>query len=112
MMMQLNKYLAHAGIASRRAAVEPIKAGKVRVNGRIVYDPAFRVNPEEDEVSLKGKPVRLSKQYRYVLLNKPKGTLTTMDDDRGRQTVVDLIPKGMRVVPVGRWIMTPKARCC
>ncbi|MCK5149077.1 rRNA pseudouridine synthase [bacterium] len=100
--MQLNKYLAYCGVASRRAAVEPIKAGKVRVNGRIVYEPAFRITLGEDEVLFKGKRLAAPKTFRYVLLNKPASTMTTMEDDRERKTVIDLLPPGPRIFPVGR----------
>ena len=100
--MQLNKYMAHCGVASRRGAVEPIKNGKVKVNGRIVYEPGFQVTPGEDQVMFRGRILAAPKAFRYVLLNKPAGTLTTMDDDLDRKTVIEFIPPGPRVVPVGR----------
>lgn len=100
--MQLNKYLALCGLASRRGAVEPIKAGKVIVNGQIVREPGFKVEPGQDRVTFKGRVVAPPKAFRYVLLNKPSGTLTTLEDDRGRATVVSLLPPGARVFPVGR----------
>jgi len=100
--MQLNKYLAYCGVASRRGAVEPIKAGKVRVNGRVICEPGFKVVVGEDEVRYRGRILAAPNQFRYVLLNKPASTMTTMDDDRDRKTVIDLIPPGPRIFPVGR----------
>ena len=97
--MRLNAYLARAGIASRRGADELIKAGRVRVNG----EPG-RLNTvvgAGDLVSLDGKAVA-AQQLAYRLLYKPAGVVTTASDPQGRPTVVDLVPREPRVVPVGR----------
>lgn len=99
--MQLNKFLAHAGIASRRAAVELIKKGSVSVNGTIIKDPGHRVI-EGDLVKVHGKPV-MAQELKYIMLNKPAGFVTTASDELGRNTVLDLI-KGIkeRLYPIGR----------
>ena len=101
--MRLNKYIAHCGIASRRAAADLIKAGKVRVDGEVVLDIGYRVKPNQ-KVTFEGKPVRPVTRKVYLLLNKPKDYITTSKDERGRRTVIDLIRHKVkeRVYPVGR----------
>ena len=97
--MRLNAHLARTGIASRRGADELIKAGRVTVNGEAGQLITFvRAN---DDVRVDGRPVGKQK-LRYVLLNKPRGTITTAKDPEGRPTVVDLVGGAIRVVPVGR----------
>jgi 23S rRNA pseudouridine2605 synthase len=97
--MRLNAYLARAGVASRRAADELIKAGRVHVNGRPGELGTFV--GAADEVEVDGRPV--AKQVlAYRLLNKPAGTVTTARDPQGRPTVIALVPPEPRVVPVGR----------
>ena len=100
--MRLNKYLAEAGVASRRKADELIAEGVVRVNGKIVTELGSKVNPQRDEVSVRGTPVYIEAQLFYILLNKPKDCITTTSDEKGRRTVMDLIPAEMHVYPVGR----------
>jgi 23S rRNA pseudouridine2605 synthase len=97
--MRLNAYLARAGVASRRAADELIKAGRVQVNGEPGQLNTF-VN-KADRVEVDGDPVA-AQQLAYVLLHKPAATLTTARDPQGRPTVVDLVDVPERVVPVGR----------
>ncbi|UYQ92268.1 pseudouridine synthase [Chitinophaga horti] len=101
--MPLNKYLAHSGLCSRRKAVDYIKDGKVTVNGVQVLEPATKVTPR-DLVKLNEKKLTISKNLVYVLLNKPKGYITTTDDPEGRQTVMELVADATdeRVFPVGR----------
>lgn len=103
--IQLNKFLSTAGIASRRNCAELIKEGAVRVNNRVITEPGFRVK-ETDVVLFKGKKISLSDSGRkhYILLNKPKDFITTVSDERGRRTVMELIAKATkeRVFPVGR----------
>ena len=100
--MRLNKYLAHAGIASRRAADELIRRGKVRIDGAVVRELATTV-PEDARVEVSGSAVALPAVHTYVALNKPVGVMTTMNDPERRRTVADLLPCAFgRVVPVGR----------
>src|SRR3972149_1292250 len=98
----LNKFLAHAGVCSRRNAVDVIKSGDIKVNGKIEKNPAYQVE-ESDSVAYKGKTVRQEKKI-YIILNKPKGFVTTVSDEQGRNTVLDLLGKrvAQRVYPVGR----------
>lgn len=99
----LNKYIAHCGICSRRKAVDFIKAGQVTVNGQLVEEPGYKVAPK-DVVKLNGKKLSFQREQIYILLNKPKGFLTTTDDPEGRHTVMELVSNatGERVFPVGR----------
>ncbi len=100
--MPLNKYIAQAGICSRRHAVELIKDGHVKVNGKVVREPGFKASAQ-DAVKVKNRLIQ-SQAAIYVILNKPRGVVTTVSDEHGRPTVIDLIklPKKQRVYPVGR----------
>jgi pseudouridine synthase len=101
--MRLNKYLAQAGIASRRAGDELILAGRVSVNGVTVAEPGQRVDPQNDTVTLDGKAVAVEEKSVYYMLHKPAGFLTTVSDPFGRPTVMELL-RGIkeRIYPVGR----------
>lgn len=101
--LPLNKYIAHAGVCSRRDAADLIKQGKVTVNGHPVTEPGTKVQPS-DTVKVNGKKVVISRNFVYILLNKPKDYITTTDDPQGRKTVLDLIRHATteRVFPVGR----------
>lgn len=100
--MRLQKYLAHAGVSSRRKAEEFITAGHVRVNGTTVRELGTSV-ADGDRVELAGKVVIIPDEKRYLVLNKPPKVMTTMRDPGGRRTVASLVPHhGGRVVPVGR----------
>ncbi|MCW3461945.1 pseudouridine synthase [Chitinophaga nivalis] len=102
--MPLNKYIAHCGLCSRRKAVDFIKEGKVTVNGKVITEPATKVTAS-DTVTMQDKKVHLTKNLVYILLNKPKGYITTTDDPEGRKTVMDLVQEAAeneRVYPVGR----------
>jgi len=101
--LPLNKYIAHGGICSRRDAADLIRSGKVSVNGQVVTEPGTKVLPT-DTVKANGKKVTISRNFVYVLLNKPKDYITTTDDPQGRKTVLDLIRHATaeRVFPVGR----------
>jgi 23S rRNA pseudouridine2605 synthase len=99
---RLNKYIAQAGIASRRRADELIAYGKVRVNGKVVRELGTIVAPG-DKVDVSGTPIAPIERTAYLVVHKPAGVMTTMRDPQRRRTVADLIPKGTpRVVPVGR----------
>ena len=100
--MRLNKYIASAGICSRRKADELIAAGNVKINGAVMREMGYDVQ-EGDRVSVNGRPVEAESNKVYVAVNKPKGYITSMDDDRDRATVAQLvsdIPE--RLFPVGR----------
>ncbi len=101
MSMRLQRYLALCGIASRRASETLIRDGRVTVNGAIAA-LGSSVDPDHDEVRVNGKPIRRERPV-YILLHKPKGTITTVDDPQGRRTVLDCL-QGVRarVYPVGR----------
>lgn len=100
--IRLNKFIAHAGLCSRREADTYIADGKVKVNGKVVTEMGFKVR-RKDDVVVDGQKVSLE-PFVYLLLNKPKNTITTTDDDRGRNTVLDEVENatGYRVYPVGR----------
>ncbi|HVY75462.1 MAG TPA: pseudouridine synthase [Puia sp.] len=99
----LNKFIAHAGVASRRHAAEFVKEGRITVNGKPVTDPGTRVSLS-DTVKLNGKKISVSSHFVYILLNKPKDFLTTTSDPQGRKTVLQLIASATkeRVYPIGR----------
>ncbi|MCW9707629.1 pseudouridine synthase [Fodinibius salsisoli] len=100
--IRLNKYIAHCGFCSRRKADDYIAAGKVEVNGEVVTQMGVKVQ-RSDKVVVEGQHLSLEK-FVYILLNKPKDTITTTDDPRNRDTVMDKIEDatGKRVYPVGR----------
>jgi len=99
---RLQKVLASAGIASRRDCEVLIAEGRVAVNGKIVRVPGTRVDPEQDEISVDGKPIGAISPRTYVMLHKPAGVVSTTDDPQGRPTVVDLVKVDARLFPVGR----------
>jgi 23S rRNA pseudouridine2605 synthase len=100
--MRLAKYLAHAGVASRRSAEALIAAGRVSVEGHIVTDPARDVD-EHSRVAFDGRPLPGPEPRVLYVLHKPVGVLSTARDERGRQTVLDFLPAaGARLYPVGR----------
>lgn len=101
-MMRLNKYLARAGVASRRASDELIEAGRVKINGKIVTQLGIQVDEKKDRVDVDGNRVRPGNFYVYIALNKPIGYITTASDDKGRDKVTDLVRVPVRVFPVGR----------
>ena len=100
--MQINKYIAHSGVCSRRKADELVQKGVITVNGLVMTDVTYRVQPD-DCVMHKDQVIELE-QHIHILLNKPKGYITTVDDERDRKTVLDLIQlkQRARLYPVGR----------
>ena len=102
-LVRLNKYVASCGITSRRKAAELVKAGMVQVNDIVERNPAVQVGPS-DEIKYKGKVIEPEKKLYYILLNKPKDYISTVSDDQGRRTVLDLISgvPNVRLYPVGR----------
>lgn len=101
--MPLNKYIAHGGLCSRRDAALLVRDGKVTVNGATVTDPGTKIS-EKDAVKVGNKRITPTKNFVYILLNKPKDFITTSEDPQGRKTVVDLVRTATdeRVYPVGR----------
>ena len=100
---RLQKYLASAGVASRRASETLIKEGRVSVNGKIVTELGTKVTPGKDKVLVDGKPVQQEEELVYILMNKPAGYVTTVKDTHERRTVMDLLTGvPYRVFPVGR----------
>jgi 23S rRNA pseudouridine2605 synthase len=100
--MRLNKFLAQAGIASRRKGETLISEGRVKINGRPAEHPAQDVDPDIDIVKVDGRSIFSVEQRVYVILNKPRGIVTTSKDEKDRKTVVDMIHIRERVFPVGR----------
>jgi 23S rRNA pseudouridine2605 synthase len=94
--------LAHAGVASRRAAEQMMLAGRVWVDGRPATTLGMRVDPQRSQIEVDGQRVHVSTDHEYILLNKPSGVVTTVSDPQGRPTVMDLFRSDRRVYPVGR----------
>ena len=99
-MERLQKIIAGSGICSRRRAEELIQEGKVTVNGQTVTQLGFKADPEDD-IRVEGKPLKREEKVVY-LLNKPKNVISSVSDDKGRKTVVDLVDSQYRLFPVGR----------
>lgn len=102
--MRLQKFLARAGVASRRGSEDLMTAGRVSVNGRVVTELGSKVDPKVDTVCVDGREVHLEDGSVYLMLYKPKGYLTTMDDPQGRPCVAQLVPRDLYpgLYPVGR----------
>jgi len=101
-LIRINRYLSICGFASRRKADELVLAGRVRINGSVMTDLGTRVDPATDKITLDDQSVTLVHDHLYLVLNKPKDTITTLSDERGRKTVVQLVRTKQRVFPIGR----------
>jgi 23S rRNA pseudouridine2605 synthase len=100
---RLQKIVAAAGLASRRKAEELISSGRVQVNGQIVTELGSKADPDRDHIRVDGKLLKKTQQFRYFMLNKPRGVVTTVSDPEGRPTVMKFFARaGTRVFPVGR----------
>src|SRR5271154_954349 len=100
---RLQKIMAAAGIASRRKAEELIASGRVQVNGQTVTELGTKADPDRDHIRVDGKLLKKPQQFRYFMLNKPKGVVTTVSDPEGRPTVMKFFARaGARLFPVGR----------
>ncbi len=99
---RLQKVIAAAGLASRRAAEELIAEGRVSVNGRVVTRPGTRIDPARDRVRVDGRRLPARTPPRYYIVHKPRGVVTTTDDPQARRTVVELVRARERLFPVGR----------
>lgn len=101
--MRLQKFLANAGVCSRRKAEELIISRKVQVNGKIVTELGTKIDTEQDSVSVQNKLIKLTNEFKYILLNKPVGYVTTVKDQFDRPIVTDLIKNvDVNLLPVGR----------
>ena len=100
--IRLQKFLAEAGVASRRKCEEFIVAGKIAVNEKVVTELGTKINPKEDKITYNGKIVENNEEKVYILLNKPIGYVTTANDQFNRDTVLDLVQVKERIVPCGR----------
>lgn len=100
---RLAKVMAQLGVASRRRCEQLVFAGRVRVNDQTITHPATKVDPDRDRIEVDGNPVRVDEPKQYLVVYKPRGVISTCNDPRGRQTVLDLIPSNRgRLYPVGR----------
>jgi len=108
-LIRLNKFLARAGVCSRRKADELIARGQVQINGQVTTELGQKIDPDRDKVTVAGKIISpdqvLNKKFTYVLVNKPIQVVTTLKDPQGRKTIVSLLPRSLqkqRLFPVGR----------
>jgi 23S rRNA pseudouridine2605 synthase len=101
--IKIASFLARAGVASRRAAEQIVLEGRVEVKGTVMRNVAERIDPAKDKIRVDGVGITVPSDHLYLMLNKPKGYITSAHDERGRPTVFDLLPRlGRRVFPVGR----------
>ena len=99
--IRINKYIANAGVASRRKADELIEQGLVKINGKVIKEPGVMVGPK-DEIKVRDKVIR-PQNFKYVIFNKPAGYITSTSDEKGRKTIYDILPESLhRFMPVGR----------
>lgn len=101
-LVRLNKFIASNGFSSRRKIDEMILQGRVTVNGKTINELGYKINPDNDKVALDGENIRRSTKKIYILLNKPKGIITSVSDEKHRATVIDLIKIREKIFPVGR----------
>ena len=99
--MRLNKFLAHAGVASRRQSDALIKQATTFVNGELIIDPAYPVT-EKDDIVFDGRKLTITKKSQVILFHKPLNVITTTFDPQGRKTVLDFVKTGERIFPIGR----------
>lgn len=101
-MERLQKYMASCGIASRRKCEEIIISGRVKVNGQIVTELGFKIDKDLDNVLVDDNIIQEESKKVYIALNKPIGVLSSVSDDRGRETIIDLVKIPERIFPIGR----------
>ncbi|MFU7514662.1 pseudouridine synthase [Clostridium sp. HCS.1] len=102
MVERLQKYMARCGVASRRKCEEIILSGKVKVNNKLVNELGVKINSEIDIVSYEGKIIKPEEKKLYIMLNKPEGYITSVKDEKGRKTILDLVKVDERIYPIGR----------
>ncbi len=100
--LRLQVFLSRSGLCSRRQAMAIVQTGKVSVNGQVIREPSFKINPQKDKVVFQDKVIEYH-HYEYVLLNKPAGYVTTLEDSHAEKIVLDLLPENLKhLKPVGR----------
>lgn len=99
---RLQKFMASCGIASRRKCEELILLGKVKVNGNIIEELGFKVNPLKDIVEYDGRVITKEERKVYIMLNKPEDVITSVKDEKDRKTVIDIVKVNERIFPIGR----------
>lgn len=99
---RLQKFMARCGVASRRSCEEIIGEGKVKVNGNVVRELGFKIDSDEDLVEYEGKVIKPESRKVYIALNKPVGYVSTVKDERGRKTIIDIVKVDERIYPIGR----------
>ena len=101
-LIRINRYISMCGVASRRKADDLVLEGEVEVNGKVMTDLGAKINPHRDKVFVNGKHVVQVHDHVYLVLNKPKDAITTLNDEKGRTTVMSLVKTKERVYPIGR----------
>ena len=101
-MIRLNKYIAECGVCSRRSADTLIQSGKVSVNGEVITELGVKIDEISDTIEVDNKIIKKENKLVYIMLNKPKGYVTTSKEQFGRKSVLDLIDTNLRVYPIGR----------
>ena len=99
---RLQKYMARCGVASRRKCEEIILEGKIKVNGTIITEVGTKINPEKDIVEYNNNIIKVEEKKVYIMLNKPEGYITSVKDEKGRKTVLDIVNVEERIYPIGR----------
>lgn len=99
---RLQKYMARCGIASRRKCEEIILSSKVKVNNKVVNELGVKINPDSDVVTYENKVISPEEKKLYIMLNKPEGYITSVKDEKGRKTILDLVKVNERIYPIGR----------
>ncbi|EKQ56394.1 MULTISPECIES: pseudouridine synthase [unclassified Clostridium] len=99
---RLQKYMASCGVASRRKCEEIIQQGKVKVNGKIVNEVGIKIDPGKDIVEVDGEVIKKEENKKYIMLNKPEGYISSVKDEKGRPTILDIVKTSERIYPIGR----------
>lgn len=102
MVERLQKYMARCGIASRRKCEEIILAGKVKVNDKVINELGYKIDVDTDKITVDNKLIKPEEKKVYIALNKPEGYVSTVKDEKGRKTIIDLVKIQERVYPIGR----------
>ena len=99
---RLQKYMARCGVASRRKCEEMILDGQIKVNGLVITEVGTKINPEKDIVEYNNNVIKVEEKKVYIMLNKPEGYITSVKDEKGRKTVLDIVNVKERIYPIGR----------